>query len=663
LQTIRTRSTLLGAITIFLLAAALIWPLFRLKYMANWSSIESTFIADAHLLRQNWNLSGWQPLWYCGTRNDYIYPPALRVGTALISLYPRMTTARAYHIYIAAFYCVGILGVYALALVLFRRQAIAWVCGAAAAVLSPSFLFLPRFRDDCMGAFLLPMRLNVLIRYGEGPHMSSFAILPLALAASWYAVGKGRGVWMAAAAVLSALVVSNNFYGATALAIFFPILCWSLWLTSDDWKVWPRAAAIGLLAYGLTAFWLTPSYLRITLDNMRLVAKPGNSWSPAVALVTTVVFGFVSWVLARRRPDRAAAVFLAGSFVLFTLNTVGNYYWDFRVIGEPLRLVPEWDLVLILCTAGVLFWAQRRYWPTKAGAAALTLVVLALFVPAKRYVRHAWQLYPQEPDPTSRVEYQITDWLAREMPDSRVHVTGSVRFWFNSWHDNAQIGGGSEQGVLNGNIIPAFWEFVLGPDPEPTVLWLRALGSDAIVVNDPNSQEIYHDHQHPHKLDGVLPVVYDDGAGNRIYRAPRRFPDRARVVSTAALASAMPEPVNGDQARLKAYVDVVEHGPDSRAEVIRLSSNRMRIRARVEPGQSVLVQESFDPAWRAEAGGKSVPIRADGMGFLVLDAPAGNDDIDLHFDLPLENRVGRGITLVTLAILIVLIVRPRRASV
>ena len=46
------RSWLLDSVLIFALSAFLIWPLFRLDYMENWGSIESTFIGDARMLRE-----------------------------------------------------------------------------------------------------------------------------------------------------------------------------------------------------------------------------------------------------------------------------------------------------------------------------------------------------------------------------------------------------------------------------------------------------------------------------------------------------------------------------------------------------------------------------------------------------------------------------------
>ena len=69
-------------------------------------------MTDARFLAEHWPHPNWQPLWYCGTRFDYVYPPMLRYGTAgLTKLFP-ILPVRAYHIYTAFFYCLGIAGVY-----------------------------------------------------------------------------------------------------------------------------------------------------------------------------------------------------------------------------------------------------------------------------------------------------------------------------------------------------------------------------------------------------------------------------------------------------------------------------------------------------------------------------------------------------------------------
>jgi uncharacterized membrane protein YfhO len=82
----------------------------------------------------------------------------------------------------------------------------------------------------------------------------------------------------------------------------------------------------------------------------------------------------------------------------------------------------------------------------------------------------------------------------------------------------------------------------------------------------------------------------------------------------------------------------------------------MRVRAKVEPGQSIVVQESWDPAWQAWAGSQRLPLRKDVMGFMVVDAPPGDQEIRLAFVTPLEDRIGRMVTLATLALLLSLVV-------
>src|SRR5262249_46210423 len=148
-------------------------PLFKTEYAANWGSIESTFIADSRMLLAHFPHPQWQPLWYCGTRFDYIYPPVLRYGVAVIAMLARISTARAYHIYTAAFYSLGIAGVYWLAYAGSKSRAQAWMAAAFTGLLSPSLLLMPNLRAD--SPHWVPQRLHVLAAYGEGPHISSLS--------------------------------------------------------------------------------------------------------------------------------------------------------------------------------------------------------------------------------------------------------------------------------------------------------------------------------------------------------------------------------------------------------------------------------------------------------------------------------------------------------
>src|SRR5215469_14161371 len=207
-MTASRRSGAIDTLTLACLAAVLIAPLFHLGYLDDWSSIESTFIGDVRLIREHFPHLEWQPFWYCGTRSDYIYPPALRYGSALIAWLGNLAAVRAYHLYVAILYVAGIVSVYWLVRSGAGARGAALVASAATALLSPTFLFLAAVRHD--SAHLVPQRLHVLIGYGEGPHISALAVLPAALAAILIALRTRSRVALAAAAAFSALVVANN---------------------------------------------------------------------------------------------------------------------------------------------------------------------------------------------------------------------------------------------------------------------------------------------------------------------------------------------------------------------------------------------------------------------------------------------------------------------
>ena len=654
---LRRAGPLLDSVIIFLATAALIGPLFKARYLAFWGSIESTFIADARFLIEHWPHPQWQPLWYTGTRWDYIYPPALRYGTALTSMIFGYAPVKAYHVYTAFFYCAGIVGVYLLIRTGSGSRAAGWLGAAGTALLSPSFLFLPTLRHD--SPFWSPQRLHVLVAYGEGPHITSVALLPFALAFAWRALERRTAADLALASIFCAAVVSHNFYGATALAILYPILVWSLGVTRKDWRWLWRAAAIPALAYGLTAFWFTPSYLRVTSGNLRLVAEPGNAWSVWATVAVAALFGFITWRLARGRTDRAWPVFVCGAALFLSLMVIGYSYFHFLVSGNPIRLAPELDLALILGAVLALDWLWRS--PGIAGRGAAFLMVAAGFATSIGYVRHAWTLFPLAPDYRERVEYQIPEWIAKNMPDARVHAVGSVRLWLDTWRDVAQLGGGSDQGLINGRAVASQWEVNQGHDPTAAMLWLQAMGVETVYVSDKQSQEIYKDFANPAKFQGMLPVLYDDGRGNAIYKVPRRYLPRVRVVEATAIGAASAPRSGSDLERLNAYAGAVERGPDSPATLVWDGSEAMRVRASVQQGQSILVQESYDPAWHAWSNGRSVPVHPDAMGFMLVDTPPGAQDVSLVFVTPFENQIGRVLTIFSVVLCILLFVFDYRA--
>jgi hypothetical protein len=633
------------SILIFLFACVLIYPLFKLEYLDNWGSIESTFIADARMLREHLPHPAWQPLWYCGTRFDYIYPPALRYGTALTSWTLGVSTARAYHLYIGVLYALGIAGVYLLVYAGSRSRVQGWLSAIFTAVLSPTLFLMPDYLRDSPD--WVPQRLHSLMSYGEGPHISAVALLGLALAASFVALKQWKPAFLALAGLLCAAVVANNFYGATALAMFFPILTWAVWLEARRWDVLARAAGIAAIAYGLCAFWLTPSYVRITAINLRWVALPRTHHARAIAIACVLLFGIVSFLAAKRRRGVAWPVFLWGSAIFISIYVLGAYFFGYTVAGNGVRLGPELDLFLILFAVYGLAIAWKR--PMLRSGIVVLLCVLC-YNPVTQYVRHAWWIFPRAGPLQEHCEFDIPKWIHDNLPAARALPSGSIRFWYDTWNNNSQAHGGSDQGMLNQIIMTANWEIVQGTDPAIAIAWLQALGVDAIIVPDKTSQERYHDYAHPEKFQGALPALYNDRKGTTIYQVPRRFPGIARVVDRSSIRAIGPPRGGEDVETLTRYVAAIERGPDSTVTIKRPDFETIDLDVAASDGQAILLQETFDPSWRAQSDGKALAIERDPMGFMVVQAPPGTHTIHMHFDTPIENRVGWILTAITCAI-------------
>jgi hypothetical protein len=634
-----------------LLAAITAWmiqPLFTLKYMDRWISMEATYIGDVRFLAEHWPHPRWQPGWYAGARFDYFFPPLIRYAGAATARTFHLLPAQAYHLCCAFFYCLGIASVYLLLRACRQSRIVAWLGALFTLLLSPVLIFIPRLSvGDWHRA---PQRIVLLTQWGEGPHGAALAMIPLALACAFLAFERRRPAAMAGAAFFSAAVLSSDYNGAAALLLFFATLVWSFWITHQDRSVFARAAAIVVLTWALTAFWLVPSTLRVTLENLRLVAQPSTTWSIWIFLAVICGYLLVTDRWARACPERVWQVFISGCLALFGFYVLADEYGSFRIAGDPSRLVPEFDLVLVLAAVTLLRRPSSR--AARVATAGIAMAVLASAAP---YVRRHKCFFPRDAQFEQRPEFQIQDWVRKNLPDARTFVAGSVRLGYDTWHDLAQLGGGSDLGINNALPVTAQWQVLLGDNADMSVEWLRCLGVDAVVVNGKESRELYHDFHFPDKFAGKLPVLFDNRQGDVVFAVPRRAQGIGRVVKRARIDAIQPFGRYTDLDSLRGYANTVEDG--DAAAVTWMSSDEFLVHAAVDPGESVLIQESWDPAWQATSAGREVPLRRDAMGFMLADPPPGEDRILFRFTLPFENAAGRTITAAAFAVLVMLTYR------
>jgi len=636
----------IDGVIIFALTAALILPFFSIEYLNLWSTIESSFIAQARLMQADFPAQFWTSSWYCGTRSDYLYPPALMGLMVLVSMATEFSLARSYHLCVSTFYALGMVGVYLLSRAGSRSRPWAWIAALAAMLLSPSLLFINDYRSLALA--FAPQQLMVLAHYGEGPHISSLAVLSFALAATIQAFRTGAWAWVAAAALASALVVSLNFYGAVALALFFPLLAASFLCVRRDWTIPWRSVVIALAAYGLTAWWLVPSYFHVTARNLRLVAQPGNTWSLALFAVVLVAYAALLWWRLCRAPTTAEdgtsdyRFFIFSGLFFAVLYVLGHRAFGFQVVGDSNRLVPELELFMVLGVVEGL----RALWNLRAGKItalriAIVLVMIAAFTSSYRYLARAHQAFPADLNWRRSTEFKTQEWLHRYFPGQRVLITGSHRFWHNVWRDGPQMGGASDQGILHEQIPGAWWQAISQSNMELTRLWLQALAVDVAVIPGKDSREAYHDIKAPELWDQTFPLLRDDGEGNRYYRIPRGVAGLVQIVP-ADFGKGLP-PVSQERDWLERYVLPLEaHISPNQAtlQTARPSNSKVILEARLDAGEALLFRETFDKHWEAQAHGQLVPIERDPLGFMLIKPSAGQRAIELTFREPQERRVG-----------------------
>jgi len=655
-----SRSWWLDSAAVFALAAVLVLPVFRLDYLDNWKSIEGSFIAQGHMLQENWPHHLWQPLWYCGTRADYVYPPGPPYGAAIFATLLRASAARGYHVFIGFCYAFGFLILYLWTRTATGSRGAAWLATVSIALASPCFLVLPFIRNDSM--FHVPQRLHVLMSYGEGPHISSLAMLPIAWIGAWKRFRGGDALWLCLSAAGIALTVTINLYGLTAIAITMPLLLWACLLERPDWRMVRDGVFIGVLAWGLTAWWLVPSYVKVTSRNLYLVSPAGNSWSFPVLIALLVIYLAVSLVVRRLPRFSAYAFFIWSTLGWLAAYILGFQWFGFQVAGNPIRLIPEMDVFAVLCfvqLAGVV-WRSRNL----ALRVALLVLLFFAFRPSWRYLKHAYHEFPKSSNWQERVEYKTETWLYTHFPDRRAFVTGTIRFWYDSWHDGQEADGASQQGILNPLLPGAQWIIMHGNDPKVITWWLEALGVDILVVPGKESQEPYRDIEDPKKYDGALPLLRDDGEGNRYYRVPRRATGIVRMVDRARMDAVPPIRVEGLTTQVQAYAEAVESGPaGDRARCRWHGSDALDVTAEVSEGEALLVQETFDPGWRAYESGRAQDIHADAVGHMLIALPPGSHTIRMVFEAPAEVVAGRIAGIVCLLMISAVTIRAKNKKV
>jgi len=590
------------------------------------------YIAIARMFRDHpWT---WDPLHYAGAPFRYLYPPIFHV---LIGAVPVASLGRAFHLVSGLGYALAPAALYVLALQLFRsRLAAAFAAVAYSVFPSPLYAVLPQWGNLAL-PYHPPWGFVTFIRYDEAAHTFGLAPMFLSAAAAW------RGRWRTAAMLAGAVLLTN---WPALIGLGFLIAGIAVARLRDLGPVKAPSYAFGLAgtAYGLAAFWMTPGYfVSSTLLNrvvLRHAPVPAAPWTAETWLILSAAAALIGLALWRRVPQALsfalAWVALSGAVIVsFTLA-------ENALLPSPNRYMLEFNAGTVLLLAALVSLVPGKWRPIAVGAATAAGLMLA-----SGFLAHAWSFEPRPRDPRTGPAWQAADWLNRNNGRSRVLASGELDSTLSLWSDAPQAGG-SGQDLSNFLIFAAEREVALGAcsagSDRVAQLWLRALNVKHLVVHHAASRENFHWYAQPERF-RAMPVAWDNGAGDTIYRVPDSGASDAVVVDLAALGRLPRLRSTADAAFLEAYV---AWAAGKRPASIRWTrDDAADLDATLAPGEAILVKSNYDIGWRVSAGS----LAADPIGFLLIRSAPGPQHLALRFGASWDTWLGRAISLLTVVLL------------
>jgi hypothetical protein len=617
------------AAAIFLLNVWLNAPLFMAGDLPFPGSIERGYVGMARFVSQHPNPWGWNPYPYCGLPTQFMYVPGLPYFTALwIRLLPHVTPDTVYRTIVSLMTCLGPVTLFLMALSFTGSRKWSFIAAVSYSLISPSYALFPAVEKD-RGVAQLPWRIQVLAKYGEGPHNTALTLLPLALVALFRAAREYGYRRIFAAAVVLAAIPLCNWVGAFALAISCVILLISSW--GEPKFQYSRAFAAAGLAYLLACFWLTPSFIKTIAFNWPVDSFAYHLNQQQVWLLVGMIGGALAIRVAFRvfRGSTYFCMVTIGAFVFGWVATA-FYVFGLDTIPESRRYAVEFELFAALAVVEALRLAVRNPNSTVRMCAwgAAGVMVLVGSPQLYAYIAQGYSWRPAPPEKT--IEYRLGEWMAQHPPQGRVFASGGMRFRLNSWFDLQQVGGGFETGLQNRVPYDLSYDIRAGHDANAALLELKALDAQYVVIHGPKSKEYYRDFQRPERISASLPAVFhieDD----TIYALPAR--PMAHIATKEELAG----PLAG-------YVGGIEDTGRPVLQTRWLDAGALNIDGPSADRYPIAVQVNADPGWRATQDGQEIPTQSDHLGFIVL-APRASaaTHIELRYYGTLEQRLMAGL--------------------
>jgi hypothetical protein len=644
-----------AAVLLFALNAWVVWRLYALENSPHFNSVEGSFIGLAGYLSRHFGRFSWFPIWHCGMPYQDTYVPLVHLSVALTSMWTGMSVAHSYHVVTAVTYCLAPVTLYFMARMLGASRAAALFSGLAFSLSSPSALMFSKIGNDLPVAFS-GRRLQVLTLYGEGPHVTAIAFIPLVILALEYAFLRRTGRSFALAGLSMALVFVTNVPGTMALAL--AVFCWICVHSKDLLAAWKIAVGAAALGYAVACFGVPPSSLGTVFGNagpMHSGFSQALHHAPYLLPLLLAAIGGGAYLLGRANVPR----FLAFGASYFLLTTI--LVWTaqdprkFELLPQVGRLHLELELAASLLIGWFLWllYSRRltRYLVLGFGA-------LVLYYQMGNYLEGARVLLTPD-NLASHSEYTSALWIDQHMVGKRVYATGSTGFWLNAFTDTPQVVGCCDQGRSMPALAAVPYLVHSLTTPEKTrlaITWLQAMGAHAMIVNGPESGDDYKDYKEPERFQGVVPELHRE-RGDVIYQVPQRSASLAHVLHAGEATTLQPTGI-ATEADVIRYVAAIEDPGRPEAQCTWSDPGHAIIRANLSKNDVISVQVAYFSGWKANSGGRPRTIFADGIGFILIRPECDGDcKIDLHWTGPSDYYIAALVSLAGLAIVALLLRR------
>ena len=573
-------------------------------------------------LGDGWLHPAWWPFWDLGIPFEYTAAPLVPALAAFISGWQKIPHLMAVQAISAVFYCAVPLALFLLAWRLTRAPGFSFFAGLIYSLLSPAKFLAPE-GDFAWANVLSPHRFLLQALWDETPRVAALTFLLLFILFLTRSIEQRGPVYPAAATISLALAIL-----ASPFAIFSAALA-SIALITVREPVERRrnfilSAVIGMFAYTLTACFFPPSMWRA----MAAASAAHEQWDlrGITAIAGVILVGLIIKHFLDRSSKDWRIRFFALLAYLMSCGPVLATWMNRQILPQPQRFRIEMDAAIALLMLFGLRPLLDRL--PRSAKAAIGLLVAALAVPQMIHIRRLAKdaLYPA--DVTRTMEYRTAQRIAREFPDARVLLAGSMAHWANAFTGIPQFSG-SEGTMAYSQVQQRALIAIHNGDARASVAWLKAYGVAAVAVSGVDSG----------RFRGLLPELWSE-EGMTVYRVPQRSLSLAHVVPQAALVSGSLD--------LGPYNAALEGGlPEAWLEWI--GRNRIRIRALTTSGQVISIQASYHPGWHAVINGQPASVNRDALGMMwVPPAQPGPALVEMHYDGGWEFRICRCLSLAAL---------------